>query len=307
MRLAHALQEAGEELVADRGKRVDAGGHDRLLVLPQAEVVMRAAGAFPAGRLKAGHEGGHEAALCAQFLQMHLGAHGVVGRLDRRLRRQREFVHAVAIFGDEGSHADAQRFHAVHELGHEILIVAAAHQIVVHQRMAPGLQFAVAALLHQRFVDMEDAELVFERHLGGIALRTQARIRLLEYVARVQHAGGAVQHVTGGDHRGGVRTPAMVPDRRRVGHGLDIGVAVALMRDRRGKDGVAGRLPVAMRDAVENTVERIAGSGELERRDLRTKAAGHIDHVALQKLHPRRLEPLVLRFIRGRVGRRLLG
>jgi hypothetical protein len=132
-------------------------------------MMMRAAGAFLSRRLEPRHEGSDKPALGTEFAQVQLGAHGVIGRLKCRLRRQRVFIHAKAIFSHQRGHTDADAFHAGDELGGEILVLAAAHQIVVDQRMAPGFQLAIAAGAHQIVVGVKNAELIFEREARFIA------------------------------------------------------------------------------------------------------------------------------------------
>ena len=212
MRLAHPVQQACQELLPHRRQRIDARRQHRHIAMPQADMVMRATGAFFARRLEPRHEGGNQPAFGAKLAQMQLGPHRIIRRLDRRFWRQGEFIHAIAVFGHKRGDADAERLHPAHEFAHQILIVAAAHQIVIDQRMPPGLQLAVAALLHQRVIGMEDAEFIFQRHLGRIAQLAQPRVGLRQNMPGIHGAGAAVEHIAIGDDRAESRPGRSPPE-----------------------------------------------------------------------------------------------
>ena len=130
MAVDHAGEQAAQIEPADVRQRVRAAGKRVAAVLPEALVVVGAAGAFAAGGLEARHEGGDQATLGAELLEVEFSAHRVVGRFQRGLRPERDLVHAVAVLGDDRGHRNADRGHARDVGGEEVLVGAGAGEVV---------------------------------------------------------------------------------------------------------------------------------------------------------------------------------
>ena len=178
------------------------------------------------------HEGRDHAALGAELLEVGLGAHGAVGRGERRGMGQRELDSAVTQLRVHRDHRRPHLLHALHEgLEH------GAERRQAHQ--AVGIPPARDRREHPRrerrgvFVHVVDEDLVLERearletHLGGLVRSAP------EHRARAFRRQGAVGVVDIEDGRHRVRPPGQAADGGGVRFPVNVSEAVLVGRERR--------------------------------------------------------------------------
>lgn len=201
-----------------------------------------------------------------------------------RLRAERIFVHAVAIFGRDRRKRDAETLQSADEFGEEGLKILRAHQRIVDVALSPRFQVAVSTGPHLLFVDLEDAEFIFQRELHLIAEASRTFFLACDDAAHVERIAPAGDLEGIDDGRDPFRCPGMLAYRRGVDKAAHIGKAVRLVGDGGGEERFQQRRAFAGCATEEVAVYRLALRRNLEGCDLGAETAIDVGKVDLDEL-----------------------